>query len=363
MRIVQALGSARGGSGARFFIRLVEAFHKRGIAQGVLVRRKAWAGEQLSRAGIAYRAALFAGKLDFVTHGIFRGVLKNPPADIALTWMPSATAACPSGPWVRIGRVGSYSKIDAFAKCDHLIANTPGILAHIRENGWPMSRVSYIPNFVQDVAAKPARRAAFNTPNDAPLILWLGRMTYDKGPDIVVRALAEVPNAYLWMAGAGDYEKQIKCLSAQLGVSNRIRFLGWRDDIHTLLEASDIFVHASRNDAGSNIILEAWSHGRPVVSMRTPGAEHLIADGETGLLAADATPAALAVGLNALIANRDAARRFGEAGRYQFKATYSEEPVVGMYLDLCQRLMIEREMAARRAREVEFGPAKRYLGN
>ncbi len=340
MRIVQALGSSGRGGAERFFTRLAKALHARSIPQAILLRRKAWAAEQVAKAGIAVQTAWFGGKFDIVTRAKYRRTMRALHATVAINWMPQAAVACPQGPWVRVARLGKCYPLSAFESCDHLIANSPRIAAHIEAQGWPASRLSYIPNFVPEIHTAPARRSAFNTPEDAPVILWLGRMAHDKGPDIVVRAIAEAPQAYLWMAGAGPYEEEIKKLGAEMGVSARIRFLGWRDDIHALLKAADIFVRSSRSEGLGNV-LEAWANGIPVISTRAKDTDRLIADNQTGLLVAKDDPAALGKALSALISNRNLAMHLAEAGKLHFQAHFSEEPVVAMYLDLCRRLKEE----------------------
>ncbi len=340
MRIVQALGSSGRGGAERFFTRLAKALHARNIPQAVLMRRKAWAAQQVEKAGIPVQTAWFGGKFDIITRAKYRRTMRALQATVAINWMPQAALACPQGPWVRVARLGKCYPLSAFENCDHLIANSPRIAAHIEAQGWPASRVSYIPNFVPENRAAPVRRSAFNTPEDSPLILWLGRMAPDKGPDIVVRAIAGTPQAYLWMAGAGSYEEEIKKLGAEMGVSARIRFLGWRDDIHALLKAADIFVRSSRSEGLGNV-LEAWSNGLPVISTHSADTDHIIANGQTGLLVAKEDPAALGKALSALISNRDLALRLAQAGKSHFQAHFSEEPVVAMYLDLCRRLKEE----------------------
>ncbi len=347
MHIVQALGSARKGGAERFFIRLAEAFHRRGLAQTVIVRRQSWVQEQLEAAGVPTVGAWFGGKLDLFTRRTFRNVLHETRADLVITWMRRASAACPAGPWKHVGRLGNYYKLKPFAHCDHLIGITPGIVDYIKGEGWPAGRVSFIPNFVPPFDAEPVARAAFDTPPDKPLILWLGRMEHEKGPDIVIEALRRVPQAYLWMAGAGSFEAQVKQRARDLGVADRVRFLGWRDDIHALLAAADLYVCASRFEAHGNIILEAWAHGLPIVSARSPGPEHLIRDGITGRLVANDDPHEMASALNELIANPAFARNIATAGRAHFQATYSEDAVVTMYIELFQTLLSEGALSTR----------------
>jgi glycosyltransferase involved in cell wall biosynthesis len=351
MRIVQALGSSGRGGAERFFTRLAKALHARHIPQTVLTRRGAWAAGKLAESGIPMQTAWFGGRLDLITRAKYRRTLQALHATIAINWMPHAAIACPRGPWVRVARLGKCYDLNAFTSCDHLIANSPRIAAYIKAQGWPAGRVSYIPNFVPEIRTQPARRSAFNTPEDAPLVLWLGRMVPAKGPDIAVRALAQVPQAYLWMAGAGPYEDEVKKLGAQMGVSGRIRFLGWRDDIHALLKAADFFVRCSRGEGPGNV-LEAWANGVPLISSRSADTGYLIADGETGLLVANDDPGAVAAALKSLIGNRGLAQRLMEAGKAQFEAHFSEERVTALYLDLCRRL---KEEYAWRARALPAG--------
>ena len=72
MRIVQALGSSGRGGAERFFTRLAKAFHARNIPQALLTRRKAWAAEQLEKAGIPVQTAWFGGKYDILTRAKYR---------------------------------------------------------------------------------------------------------------------------------------------------------------------------------------------------------------------------------------------------------------------------------------------------
>ncbi len=346
MRIVQALGSSRKGGAEQFFIRLVDALNRQGVPQRVLVRGGHWAQDRLEQVGVKTDSVWFGGKLDIFTRAKFKRVLIEHEADLAITWMRRAASACPTGPWMHVARLGNYYKMSAFKDCDHLIGITPGIVDYIKNEGWPADRVTFIPNFVPAFTAMPAVRASFDTPDGVPLIVWLGRMAQDKGPDIVVNAMKEVPGAYLWMAGDGAFEKEVKELAGRLDLLDRVRFLGWRDDIHSLLEAADIYVCASRFEAHGNIVLEAWAHGLPIVSARSPGPEHLISDGETGLLVANDNPSDMARALNRLISDRALSRRLGTAGRAHFEATYSEEAVTAMYHDLFSRMKAQGKRRA-----------------
>jgi glycosyltransferase involved in cell wall biosynthesis len=355
LRIVQAMGSRHKGGAQRFFLRLVEAFHKRGVEDSVIVKRGGWSEEQLAGGPLKVHSLPFGGALDLATPILFPQALRRAKADILLTYLERATKRAPRGPWVHVARLGGYYDLKDYQRCDHLIANTPGIADYIRESGWPSERVSYVPNFVPDFEAQPVSRASFDTPEGQPLILWLGRMEHKKGPDLPVRALASLPGAYLWLGGSGAYESEVRAIAEESGVADRVRFLGWRDDIHPLLAAADFFVCASRFEALGNIILEAWAHRLPVVAARSVGPEHLIEDRKTGLLVANDDADSMALALRELIENPTFARNIGDDGHRQFHAAYSEDAILTMYLGLFQRLASGRTPEQHPKRKPVFG--------
>ncbi len=338
MRIVQALGSSGRGGAERFFTRLAKAFHARNIPQAVLTRRNAWAAEQLEKAGIPVQTAWFGGKFDFVTRVKYGRALRALHATVAINWMPHATAACPQGPWVKVARMGKcypLERVRGLRSPDRKFA--PHRLLY-RSARLAREPISFIPNFVPANDAARARRSAFNTPEDAPLILWLGRMVRDKGPDIAVRALAKLPQAYLWMAGAGSVSRaRSSSLRRRWAFSGRIRFLGRRDDVHALFKAADILSSAPPAARASVMcwkpIPMVFRSYRPTPSIRpiwSPMAgpafwlRKKIPQRLPGRQFADHGP--------------DLGRAPGRSRTIAFSGHFSEEPVIRMYLDLCRRL-------------------------
>src|SRR5438128_2209274 len=72
---------------------------------------------------------------------------------------------------------------------------------------------------------EPVSRASLDTPEDAPLLLGMGRLHDSKAHDVSLQALTQVPGAYLWIAGAGPLEAKLRSLAQALGVADRVRFL------------------------------------------------------------------------------------------------------------------------------------------
>jgi glycosyltransferase involved in cell wall biosynthesis len=279
---------------------------------------------------------------DFTTRRAFHREIKAFSPHIVLTWMNRASHLCParvSGhTFTHVARLGGYYDLKYYRSCDHLIGNTEGIVRYLRGNNWPAAKSHYIPNFVSAEPAPAASRSALQTPESAPLVLALGRLHTNKAFDLLLHAATELPEAYIWIAGDGPLKVELQALAQSLGVAERVRFLGWRDDVATLLAAADIFVCPSRIEPLGNVVIEAWAHGAPVVAAAAAGPMSLITPGETGLLVPLEDAAALATSIRTLINNPELAARLAEAGRAAYAEYYTETAIVSRYLDFFEEV-------------------------
>jgi glycosyltransferase involved in cell wall biosynthesis len=344
-RVLHAIAGAARGGAEGFFERLVPALGRAGVEQRVAIRRDPRRAKLLKEAGIEPLQLEFGGWFDFATRPALKRAIAEFKPQIVFTWMSRASQFCPKpsagAPFVQVGRLGGYYKLKYFKNCAHLIGNTPHIVDYIKSQEWPADRVHYLPNFVQAMRADPVPRAALDTPEDAPLLLGLGRLHRNKGFDVLLRAAKEIPGAYLWLAGAGEEEAALKRLAESIGVAPRVRFLGWRDDVAALLAAADVFACSSRHEPLGNVVIEAWSAGRPVVAARATGPAGLIREGETGLLVPVDDVVALSVALKRLLADAALRARLAEAGRRAYEAAFTEPKVVAQYLAFFERVAAE----------------------
>src|SRR5262249_39019169 len=148
-------------------------------------------------------------------------------------------------------------------QCDHLIGNTRAIIDYAVANGWPRERVTYLPNFVPDARAAAPSTAAGAPPRDPrrPLALALGRLHPNKGFDLLLDALAAARGVSLWICGDGPLRSRLERRATPLGLGGRVRFLGWREDVPSLLAAADLLVCPSLHEPLGNVVIEAWSAG------------------------------------------------------------------------------------------------------
>ncbi len=144
------------------------------------------------------------------------------------------------------------------------------------------------------------------------------------------------------MAGQGPLLENLKRQSINLGISDRVVFLGLRRDIPSLLDAADGFVLSSAWEGLPNIVMEAMAAAKPVVATCVGGVPELVQEGVNGYIVPPGDSEALATAMVKMMALSDAERRaMGEAGRAYIEANYSLEHVVdqweALYMELLQR--------------------------
>ena len=332
MSVLHLLGTAGDGGAETYFVDLLGALHRAGVAEAAAIRRHAGREAALRAAGIPVKVLPFGGPIDILTRTAAAGYGKLQGAKLMLAWMNRAARHTPKGPWARIGRLGGYYNLKYYRGFDELVANTEDIAEWIVSQGWPAGRVRCIPNFAAAPPdGAPLDRASLETPAGAPLLLAMGRLHESKAHDVSLRALAQLPEAYLWIAGVGPLEAKLKAMAQALGVQHRVRFLGWRTDPSALYRAADVCVFPSRYEPLGNVVIQAWAHGLPVVAAASQGPRALIEDGRDGLLAPIDDADALAAGVRRLLAEPRLAAGFKARGLGRVAAEFSEAAVVGQW--------------------------------
>jgi glycosyltransferase involved in cell wall biosynthesis len=167
-------------------------------------------------------------------------------------------------------------------------------------------------------------RAELQTPGDAVVIIQVSRMEAWKGHEVHLRALhalKDVPGWVCWQVGgphnSGEarYFEKLKELTAELGLGERVRFLGQRTDVPRLLEAADCFCQPNLDTEGFSIaFMEAFLAGLPIVTSAIGGAVEIV-DRSCGILQPVGDVAAVASSLRHLIADAETRCAMGAAGR------------------------------------------------
>jgi glycosyltransferase involved in cell wall biosynthesis len=136
--------------------------------------------------------------------------------------------------------------------------------------------------------ARAAISAELGLPEDARLVLTVGRLSRQKGHDYIVDALPHLrrraPNAVFLWAGSGELEGELRRRIERIGATDRVRILGPRTDIGRLLAAADLFVFPSRYEGFGFALVEAMAAGVPVVASDQSAVPEIVGDGSHGLL-------------------------------------------------------------------------------
>jgi glycosyltransferase involved in cell wall biosynthesis len=202
---------------------------------------------------------------------------------------------------------------------------------------------------VPEPGGRQAARTDLGVPGDRFTVALLGRISDWKGQDVLARALAEPPLAEIGAIGlvAGDpfpgnerFERDLSALATRLGLGDRLRLLGFRDDVQTVLGAADaVAVPSTRPDPLPNSALESAAAGIPVVAAAHGGLPEIVRDGVTGRLVPPGDHVALARALRELADDPAAARALGAAAAADVRERFALPRMLDELHELYERLL------------------------
>ena len=184
-------------------------------------------------------------------------------------------------------------------------------------------------------------------PREAPRLLCVGRLTREKGFDLALAAFAGLsrrfPGASLIMAGDGTERRHLERSVAELGLGDRVCFVGWiaPERVPDLMNTASVVVVPSREEAFGIVALEAAAMARPVVATRVGGLPEIVVHGQTGLLVEREDPNALGGAIAWLLEHPAIAVSMGEAARRRAVRDFRLESAVDAYVALYRHLTQE----------------------
>jgi glycosyltransferase involved in cell wall biosynthesis len=204
----------------------------------------------------------------------------------------------------------------------------------------PAPRVSVVENGVDMSRFKSADGQRIRQElqlDTAPLLVSIARLQDLKGGEFLLRAFARIPrDAHLAMVGEGPRLEPWRALSAELGISRRVHFLGLRHDCEQILAAASVVVVPSIVDEGFGLAaVEGMAAGKPVVVTDSGPLREIVADG--GVVVPKRDAGALAAAIDRLLDNEPLARGLGERGRARAQAFYSMEHYVDRMMSVYRR--------------------------
>jgi glycosyltransferase involved in cell wall biosynthesis len=186
--------------------------------------------------------------------------------------------------------------------------------------------------FVAAGAALSGRRQK----NEAVLVGWVGRLSHEKGPDLLLSAVAtmqsEFPDARFILVGEGPDRLELERSIGLLGLGGMVELQGQRTDMPSVYASCDLMVSSSRREGLPMAILEGMASGLPWVATSVGDVPTVVRDGQTGVLVPPENVEILANSMARMMRNPEERVRMGLAARHLIEAEFSAERMADEYL-------------------------------
>jgi len=344
MKILHTMAGGVAGGAEMAYVDMVIAQHQSGMEVIAACRPNDQRTALLNEAGVAVVHFPFGGIFDFQTTKGLRQLMKAEQPDIVQCWMSRAAKLTPKVQGIpKIARLGGYYNLKYYRDVDHFIGNTPDICRWlIEEQSIEENRVTHINNFAElDPIESPLSKKDFETKEDDFAFLLMARLHQVKGVDTALRALALVPEAVLWIAGDGAEEKSLKRLAHQLGVQDRVRWLGWRTDRSAMLDACDAVLFPSRFEPFGGTFAQAWAARKSLVTTASQGPMQYVTDGHDALVAPIDDHDRVAEQMTRIMNDQFLRRSLIREGYDAFTHHFTRKKVIKDYEDLYHSLTIK----------------------
>jgi glycosyltransferase involved in cell wall biosynthesis len=351
--MLHVIGSKTLGGAERFYLRLTEALAEAGENVHAVLRT----GSEVVGVvppSIPVITVPMRAVWDPVSRWMISRLVARMKPDIVQTYMGRATRLThvpPGRGTVHVARLGGYYKLDGYRHAHAWIGNTQGLCDYMVRGGLPAGRVFHIGNFIDlppatDAVRIAATRKALGIAPDALVLVTAGRFVPVKGHDDLIAAFARLPRAIrdrpliLLMVGDGPLAGELKRQAEALGVRDRIVWTGWQTDPGPFYDAADLVVFPSlEQETLGNVILEAWAHGKPLVTSAFPGALEITREGEDAVRVPCRDPVALAGAIADVLADERGMAALARAGHARVTRDFSRAAVVGQYRALYDQLL------------------------
>jgi glycosyltransferase involved in cell wall biosynthesis len=224
----------------------------------------------------------------------------------------------------------------ALRRVDAFFAHGPATRATVQGLGLPSSRLHAGRSAVEPPSPSAEMSPATLDDLPRPRVLFAGRLHREKGPDVLLEAIARLsPPPSCVLLGVGPEQALLQERAAELGIEHVVRLPGWQERVGPWLAGADLLVVPSRYESWSQAAVTAMAHGVPVVATNVEGLPTTLADGR-GVLVPSEDPAALAGAIGEVLSGR---RRpdLGAARRYAARHTASR--VASYYLGIYGELV------------------------
>jgi glycosyltransferase involved in cell wall biosynthesis len=353
--IARVIGRLEPGGAQLGALRLSLALRAQGFESRVFAGEATLHGARLFRAaGIELEVWGREAGLQYSPSPAFAGWLRPRLAEADLVhahmfgaWWAASEAVAPGAPlvasehnairWPSEPRDAEMRR--ALCRVDAFFAHGPASRAEVLAHGLSPARLADGRSAIEP----PARDPLPGLP--LPRLVYAGRLHAEKGPDLLLEALALLERApHTIMLGAGPLNRALRVRASGLGLGERVNFAGWRNPVGPWLRGATACVVPSRREAWSQTAVTAMANGVPVVGTAVEGLPVTLAEGR-GELVAPEDPEALAAAIDRALAGE---LEIDLDGARSYAARFTAARVARLYADAYQRLLADRTAGARR---------------
>jgi len=349
---LQIIGSKALGGAERWFARFSRALAETG-ARAELAIRAGSELEGLDLGPLPRHRLPFRTVWDPLSRRALSRLITSVQPDIVQTYMGRATRLTRLKPGqgpVHVARLGGYYALHPYRHAQAWIGNTKGLCDWMVQNGLPAAGVHHIYNFIdpaQPVATEriQALRLELGLPDEAWLLVSAGRFVPVKGITHLIEAMARLPAAiedrplHLVLLGDGPLGPQLRRQAQGLGIGDRIHWAGWRTEPGPFFQMADLVVFPSlEEETLGNVILEAWTWSKPLVTSLFRGAREIARHGEDAWCLPCGDGQALAEGIAVVLADADLRQALALAGQARVQAEFARGPIMDRYRELYRQL-------------------------
>jgi glycosyltransferase involved in cell wall biosynthesis len=252
------------------------------------------------------------------------------------------------GPWRN--RLYEYLQRRAFRRFDAVIAVSRPLGERLAASGVARDRLHVVPNAYRRLTPpldRTAARRELGLPVDEFVVGWVGRLSQEKGPDVLVDALPllrDVPLAISFV-GTGVQSEWLEARAEQQKVGERVRWHGVVPDAGRLFPAFDLCVLSSRTEGTPVVLFEAMAAGVPVVTTAVGGVPDVVSADEA-LLVPSEDSRALAAAIRDVYTQPAAAAQRARAARARLAREFGTGPWIDRYVDIYRRVRREARIAS-----------------
>lgn len=339
LSIVQVISQARFSGAEHVCLNLCVELQRRGHTVTLLCKDVGGYAEEARRRGLDVRTPSISGKLNLAAPVIIGAIARRVRADIIHSHLSTANLwGSLAGRLFGIPAIGHIHALNTYLyyRLNRInLTCSEGVRQAMLAHGADAVRTRVVYNGIAEerlhgLTPPDEMRAALGIAPEAQVVVCVAHLTPRKGQIHLLHALARLrahwPDLHCLLVGVGNLRDALQRDAAELGIADRVQFLGYRRDAVSILQCADVVALPSVAKEGLGLaLIEGALLGKPALGSAAPGIDEVIVDGETGLLVPPGDDAGLARALETLLGDAPLRQRMGEQGRARAARMFTVE--------------------------------------